>query len=151
MDYEKFLEQNKDEMIASLQSVIRCNSEQTDAVRTAGGEVYPFGEGVQKAFETFLKIAEEMGFVTYNADNYGGHIDFVGTGRPVKNEDGEIVNYEKPKVLGILGHLDVVPAGGGWDFEPYGASVAEGKIYGRGTTDDKGPMIHRQRPVSYSL
>ena len=96
MDYEKFLEQNKDEMITSLQAVLRCNSEQTDAVRTAGGEVYPFGEGVQKAFVTFLKIAEEMGFVTYNADNYGGHVDFVGTGRPVKNEEGEIVNYEKP-------------------------------------------------------
>ena len=141
MDYEKFLEQNKDEMIASLQAVLRCNSEQTDAVRTAWGEVYPFGEGVQKAFVTFLKIAEEMGFVTYNADNYGGHVDFVGTGRPVKNEEGEIVNYEKPKVLGILGHLDVVPAGGGWDFDPYGANMAEGKIYGRGTTDDKGPMV----------
>lgn len=141
MNYEKYLEQNKDEMIASLQSVIRCSSEQTDAVHAADGEVYPFGEGVQKAFETFLKIAEKMGFTTYNADNYGGHIDFPGTGRPVKNEEGEVVNYEKPKVLGILGHLDVVPAGEGWDFEPYGASIAEGRIYGRGTTDDKGPMV----------
>ena len=126
MKYEEFLERNKEEMIASLQSVLRCESEQSQPVKTADGGVYPFGEGVQKAFETFLALAESMGFETFNADNYGGHVDFPGTG---------------DKIFGILGHLDVVPAAGGWDFDPYAASIAEGRIYGRGTTDDKGPMI----------
>lgn len=141
MDYEKFLEINKEEMISSLQEVIRCKSEQTEAVRMKDGEFYPFGEGVQKAYETFMQLAEKLGFSTYNADNYGGHVDFVGSGKPVLNEKVEIVSYEKPKVLAILGHLDVVPAGGGWDFEPYGGETADGRIYGRGTTDNKGPMI----------
>ncbi len=126
MEYEKFLEQNKEEMIVSLQSLLQCQSEQGEPVKTPEGEVYPFGAGVQKAFTTFLSLAESMGFATYNADNYGGHVDFPGTG---------------DKIFGILGHLDVVPAGGGWDFDPYGGSVAEGKLYGRGTTDDKGPLI----------
>ena len=126
MEYEKFLEQNKEEMIAALQSVLQCKSEQTEPVKTAEGEVYPFGEGVQKAFTTFLALAEDMGFETCNVDNYGGHVDFSGTG---------------DKVFGILGHLDVVPAAGGWDFDPYGGSIAGGKIYGRGTTDDKGPLL----------
>ncbi len=126
MEYEKFLEENKEEMIASLQSVLQCKSQQEPPIKTPSGELYPFGEGVQKALVTFLELAESMGFETYNADNYGGHVDFPGTG---------------DKVFGILGHLDVVPAGGDWDFDPYGGSVAEGKIYGRGTTDDKGPLI----------
>ncbi len=126
MEYEKFLEQNKEEMIVSLQSLLQCQSEQGEPVKTPEGEVYPFGAGVQKAFVNFLSLAESMGFATYNADNYGGHVDFPGTG---------------DKIFGILGHLDVVPAGGGWDFDPYGGSVAEGKLYGRGTTDDKGPLI----------
>ena len=139
LNYEKFLELNKDEMIEGLAAVLRCKSEQTEAVkapRTAGAdagaaaaqddEIYPFGEGVQEAFTTFLKLASDMGFETYNADNYGGHVDFPGTG---------------DKILGIIGHLDVVPAAGGWDFDPYGADVRDGYIYGRGTTDDKGPMV----------
>lgn len=141
MDYEKYLEKNKEAMLSSLSAVLRCRSEQSRAVRGADGSLYPFGEGVQEAFDTFLRLAEDMGFETYNADNYGGHVDLVGSGVPVRDSSGKIISYEKPKVLGILGHLDVVPAGNGWDFEPYAGEIRDGKIYGRGTTDDKGPMV----------
>ena len=71
MGYEELLEQNKEEMIASLGTVLRCKSEQTEPTKTEEGSVYPFGEGVQEAFAAFLDIAEKMGFETYNADNYG--------------------------------------------------------------------------------
>ena len=40
-----------------------------------------------------------------------------------------------------MGHLDVVPAGDGWTCDPYGGQIRDGKIWGRGTTDDKGPTI----------
>ncbi|MBQ4649842.1 MAG: dipeptidase PepV [Firmicutes bacterium] len=126
MDYEKFLELNKEEMIFALQDVVRSNSEESEKFMGKNGEVYPFGQGVQEAFEKVLAMGEKMGFSVKNVDNYGGHIDFVGTG---------------PEIMGIIGHLDVVPAGSGWDFDPYGGEVADGKIYGRGTTDDKGPVI----------
>ncbi|MCI8965541.1 MAG: M20 family metallopeptidase [Clostridia bacterium] len=43
--------------------------------------------------------------------------------------------------FGIIGHLDVVPVGDGWTFEPFNPVVSDGKLYGRGTTDDKGPVI----------
>lgn len=43
--------------------------------------------------------------------------------------------------MGILAHLDVVPAGDGWEFDPYGAIIDNGKLYGRGSSDDKGPTI----------
>ena len=43
--------------------------------------------------------------------------------------------------MGIVGHLDVVPEGGDWSYDPYGGEIADGKLYGRGAIDDKGPVI----------
>ena len=40
-----------------------------------------------------------------------------------------------------LGHLDVVPVGPGWKFDPFGATISDGYIYSRGSCDDKGPTI----------
>lgn len=87
----------------------------------------PFGKAVFDALDFFLKTAEEMGFKTVNYDNYIGEVDF-GDG---KDE------------IGILCHLDVVPAGDfdKWTYPPFSATEANGRIYGRGATDDKGPAI----------
>lgn len=126
MEYEKFLEQNKGEMISALQEVVRINSEEGESFVCADNSVYPFGQGVQQALETTLDIGKRLGFEVKNVDNYGGHIDFPGTG---------------DKIMAILGHLDVVPAGNGWKYDPYGGEIEDGKIYGRGTSDDKGPII----------
>ena len=141
MEYEKYLEENQEAMIAGLQKLIRCESVEQEAVTEKDGQFYPFGRGVQDALETTLKMAEDMGFVTKNVDNYGGHIDFPGTGKPILNEKGEATGFEKPKIMAVIGHLDVVPAGGEWDFDPFGGEVKDGRIYGRGTTDDKGPVV----------
>lgn len=43
--------------------------------------------------------------------------------------------------IGIIGHLDVVPAGSGWDFPPFDLSEKDGRFYGRGILDNKGPII----------
>jgi len=125
MNLAKSLEENKSQAVETLKELIRIKSDAGDPVTTASGEVFPFGQGVQDAFAYMLAKAEELGFETANIDNYGGHIDF---GR------GE-------KTLGIVGHIDVVPAGEGWDFPPYSGEESGGYIYGRGTTDDKGPMV----------
>lgn len=45
------------------------------------------------------------------------------------------------KLMGILVHLDVVPAGPGWTVEPFDATIKGDRIYGRGVIDDKGPAI----------
>lgn len=126
MEYEKFLEQNKEEMISALQEVVRINSEEGESFVDLNKEVYPFGQGIQKALEATLDIGRRLGFQVKNVDNYGGHIDFPGSG---------------DKIMAILGHLDVVPAGNGWKFDPYGGEIADGKIYGRGVSDNKGPVI----------
>lgn len=117
----KRIEENKAEMISSLSKLISIPSVVSDAKGSM-----PFGEDVHKAYLFMMQKAEEEGFDLFNADNYGGHIDFTGM------EDG---------IVGVVGHLDVVPEGSGWDFEPYGGEVIDGKICGRGTTDDKGPVI----------
>lgn len=126
MEYREFLDKNKEDMIFALQKVVRVNSEEGESFMSGDGQVYPFGQGVQEALETVLKMGEDMGFSVKNVDNYGGHIDFQGKG---------------DKVMAVLGHLDVVPAGNGWSFDPYGGEIKDGKVYGRGTTDDKGPVI----------
>ncbi|MCK5779585.1 MAG: Sapep family Mn(2+)-dependent dipeptidase, partial [Psychrilyobacter sp.] len=110
----------KDEVVEEIQKAIRIRS-----VEEAPLPGMPFGEGPAKALKHFLELGETLGFESTNFDNYAGHIDFG---------DGE-------ETLAILGHVDVVPEGDGWDFDPYGGIIDDGKIYGRGTLDDKGPMI----------
>ena len=117
---ERWIEDNRAEMIASLSELISVPSVAEDI----GGEK-PFGEGVDRVYRMMLEAAENEGFDVFDADGYGGHIDFRGRG------DG---------IVGVVGHLDVVPAGEGWDHDPYGGDIVDGKIFGRGTTDDKGPV-----------
>ena len=114
------IDANKDEMIRTLQEMIQIKS----VVEAAKGDM-PFGEGVHEAFSYMMNRSSQEGFAIKNADNYGGHAELKGSG---------------DKVMGIVGHLDVVPEGSGWDEDPYGGIVKDGFIYGRGTTDNKGPI-----------
>ena len=85
----------------------------------------PFGEGPAQALERALALADRWGFRTEN------HAGYVGTADLNDQPDG----------LHILAHLDVVAPGDGWDTDPY-TLVREGDlIYGRGTDDDKGPLV----------
>lgn len=85
----------------------------------------PFGENIRKALDYMLDLAELEGFNTKNVFNYAGHIE-MGQGK---------------EILGILGHLDVVPAGGKWTHDPFSAYMENGKIFSRGSMDDKGPTM----------
>ncbi|MFP3488542.1 Sapep family Mn(2+)-dependent dipeptidase, partial [Staphylococcus sp. SIMBA_130] len=44
-------------------------------------------------------------------------------------------------IIGVLCHVDVVPAGNDWTTPPFTPDVREGKMYARGAIDDKGPTI----------
>lgn len=116
---DAYLENQLDEAVESLRKLIRFAS-----VREPALENMPYGKPTYDALEYALKLAESMGFETKNYDGYAGRIEWG----------------EGPK-LGIFCHLDVVPAGLGWDYDPFGAEEVDGKIYGRGTMDDKGPTI----------
>lgn len=84
----------------------------------------PFGKGAADCLNHFLKLAESLGFKT---NNYGNYI-------------GEVI-FGEGEEFAILCHLDVVPAGDGWTKAPFGGEVSDGKIWGRGAMDDKGPAI----------
>ncbi len=119
---KKILNDEFDELVKSLQNVIRFNTEKSQPAPNA-----PFGTNVASCLEYTLNLAKSFGLDVYNCDGYAGHAELTGTG------DGTV---------GILGHLDVVPAKAEeWLFPPYAAEIHDGKLYGRGTMDDKGPMI----------
>jgi len=85
----------------------------------------PFGYNIRKALDFTLNMGMQDGFTVLDVDHYAGHIE-MGRGK---------------EIVGILGHLDVVPTGGAWDVEPFSATLRDGKIISRGSMDDKGPTM----------
>ncbi|WP_027309105.1 dipeptidase PepV [Caloramator sp. ALD01] len=114
------IDELKDEIVKSTQEICRIRSVEGEAK-----EWKPFGEGVDEALNYALELSKRLGFKTVNLDGYVGYAEY-GVG-----ED----------YVAVLGHLDVVPEGDGWKYPPYGAEIHDGKIYARGTMDDKGPII----------
>ncbi|MDO4339521.1 MAG: Sapep family Mn(2+)-dependent dipeptidase [Eubacteriales bacterium] len=97
------------------------------SVEGAPEEGAPFGTEVARSLEHLLSIAEKMGFKTVNYEGYVGVIEWG---------EGE-------EMLGILSHVDVVPAGdlSAWDTDPFEMTEKDGFLVGRGIADDKGPLL----------
>lgn len=108
------------DMVSSLQSLLQIPS-----VKEPQEPLQPFGPGPAKALSFMLEMAEREGFSVKDVDGYAGHIEF-----------GEGEEY-----VGVLAHLDVVPAGAGWTYPPFAAEIHDGKVYARGAVDDKGPAL----------
>lgn len=85
----------------------------------------PFGPGPAAALDEALALCRELGFSTSDYDHYVGLADL----------------NDKETRLHILGHLDVVGEGSGWDTDPYTCVEKDGMLYGRGVSDDKGPVV----------
>ena len=88
----------------------------------------PFGIGPKQALEEVLKIATELGFHTKNIDDKIGYAEY-----------GE--NRADGAYYGVFGHVDVMPLGEGWNSPPLSLTLREGKLFGRGTLDNKGPIL----------
>lgn len=111
---------NNKEMLKALEGILSIES-----VSVKGDAASPYGEGATKALGYMLELCQALGFRVKNCQNRIGYAE-IGEG---------------DTLVGILAHLDVVPAGSGWDFPPYACTRQEGKLYGRGISDDKGPAI----------
>lgn len=118
---ENLINGYQNDIVNSVQQSIRFKSVE----EPAAGEGAPFGLGVKGALCHALELAESFGFDTVNYDGYVGCVDY-GKGE---------------EMLGIVCHVDVVPEGEGWTYPPYAAEIHDGRIYGRGAMDDKGPAI----------
>ena len=111
----------KDEILAAIQQNMRIDSVKGEAKPDA-----PYGEGPKAALMDALALGEKLGFKTGMADNRVGWVEYG----------------EGDEMVGVLGHLDVVPVGDdGWTYPPFGAEIHDGKLWGRGVLDDKGPII----------
>lgn len=125
---ENVMEKYFDQIVQSTVEILRFDSSQKPAVNGC-----PFGKETADCLAYFLELAQGMGFETRNYDNYVGEVIF-GEG----------------KDFAILAHLDVVPAGSGWKYPPFGGVINDDpsdggvlgtKIWGRGAMDDKAPAI----------
>lgn len=127
----KFLEDNKDEILNNICALIKIPSVSLESEASEG---MPFGKNCNDALNYFLNLASSMGFKTKNIDGYCGYVEFG---------EGE-------ELLGIIGHLDVVPAGDGWTkCNPFEPTIQDGKLYGRGAIDDKGPVMASLYAMKY--
>jgi len=115
-----YIDNNVEKLLEITQRILRVRSVELEASPGA-----PFGEGVKEALHVALEISKALGFKAVNLDDVLGYAEF--------GEGNEIVS--------VLGHLDVVPEGKGWDYPPYGAEIHNGKMYARGAIDDKGPTM----------
>ena len=86
----------------------------------------PFGREVRRMLDMAMVDAETMGFMTHVYDGYACDIT---------------LGDEAQEMVAVLAHLDVVPAGDGWAVDPFAAVRDGDRIYGRGTSDDKGPAL----------
>lgn len=120
---DKIIYQHKEQLISSLQELIR--------IKSVGGEAekdMPFGKEVDHALKYVLQLAKSFGLKTfYHEKGYYGYIE-MGDGK---------------ELVGIIAHLDVVPVEQPetWSYPPFDGVIVNNRIYGRGAIDDKGPLL----------
>ncbi len=117
---EKYIVSKRAEYEQDLASLIEIESVGADPC----GE-FVFGKGSAAAIDKALEIGKGYGFATENHDYYCA----------------SIIYGDSEEELGIVAHVDVVPAGDGWTYPPYRLTVENGMLIGRGTEDDKGPAV----------
>lgn len=117
---DNWLKDHEEDMIRDLQGCLAIRS-----LKASPAPGAPFGENIKECLTYTLRVADRMGFATKDQQGYYGCVD----------------EGEGAEMLGVLAHLDIVPEGTGWDHDPFGKDLVDGKLYGRGTLDDKGPAI----------
>lgn len=110
----------RNEIVGTLQEMLRIPS-----VKSAPQTNMPYGKGVFDALQRILITADNMDFDSVNLFSQVGYAEYG---------DGD-------EMLAILTHIDVMPAGEGWSVPPFEGTVKDGKIYGRGALDNKGPAV----------
>jgi succinyl-diaminopimelate desuccinylase len=108
--------------LVALEQFVRINSVYDPTTIKEG---QPYGAGVKAALDYFAKLGNDYGF---KVDTCNGYCT-------------ELTIGEKGPLIGIYGHSDVVPATGSWTNPPFSATLKDGRLWGRGTADDKGPLI----------
>lgn len=118
---DTYIDSKREEILEDVKRLVRIDSQRREAKPGM-----PYGEGPARALDEAEELMKAYGLETRNYDHY------VVTGDLGEGE----------KELDILAHLDVVPVTDEWTVtKPFEPLVMDGKIYGRGTCDDKGPAV----------
>jgi succinyl-diaminopimelate desuccinylase len=121
-NFKKLSKAYEKNALVALEQFVRINSVYDPTTIKAG---QPFGAGVKNALDYFAKLGTDYGFKVDQCDGYATELS-IG---------------DKGPLIGIYGHSDVVPATGSWTNPPFSATLKDGRLWGRGTADDKGPLI----------
>lgn len=125
---KEYLDKHLDEIINDLRELVKFNSKNDN-------DELPFGSQNRKVLDKALELMNNKGFKTTNLDYYCGY--------------GEV--GEGDKTIGIVSHIDIVPAGDGWDSDPFTLTIKDNVLYGRGVADDKGAGIASMWALKYLL
>ena len=122
IDFKQEVLNHKEDLLKDLFELLSVRS----ILGTDITEKTPFGSGPREALDLILSFGERDGYKTKLVENKAGHIE-VGEGE---------------EIFGILGHVDVVPVvEADWISHPFKPEVRDGKIFARGSLDDKGPTM----------
>ncbi len=122
MNWRQEVDARKEAFLEDLTGLLQIPSV-LDETKTGPNE--PFGPEVRRALDYMFALGERDGFATKDVAGYAGHLEY-GSGE---------------EIVGILCHLDVVPAGEGWTYGAFNPTIADGKLFARGSNDDKGPTM----------
>ncbi|MBP2242473.1 succinyl-diaminopimelate desuccinylase [Cytobacillus eiseniae] len=124
MNWKEEVQERKDQLLSDLSQLLSIKSIKDPS--TASNDA-PMGKNIKEALDFMLQTAEEDGFRTNNIEGYIGY--------------AEIGPADASEYISILCHLDVVPATGEWESDPFSPEIREGKLFSRGAIDDKGPTM----------
>ena len=130
MNINYWIKENLDSLVNDIITLVNIPS----VSEKSDNPEMPFGRNCKDALDAALNIASAMGFECFCHENYCGTLLWKG------EIDAEI---------GIFGHLDVVPAGDGWEYEPYNAIFINDLIIGRGSADNKGSILSALYTLKY--
>ncbi len=119
--YETITQHYREDLIENLKKFVAINSVYDE---TTANKSNPFGKGVSEALNFIAKLAQKDGF---NVTNYANKVVEITCG--------------EGKNVTILAHADVVPAGTGWNQDPFEVVDHGDRLTGRGVADDKGPLL----------
>ncbi len=122
INWQEEVEKRREDFLKDLEGLLRIPSVRDDSAKTADA---PFGPDVKRALDYMIELGKKDGFTTKEVGNVAGHIEY-GEGK---------------ELVGVLGHVDVVPVGDGWSNDPFDPVLKDGKLFARGVADDKGPTV----------
>jgi len=117
---ENWFNAHSEDMMGDLGRLVGINS-----IKGAAEEGAPYGAESREALSLAKSMLETRGFAVSDFEDIMITADLGPS----------------PPLMGILAHLDIVAAGDGWETDPFEMVVKEGKIFGRGVIDDKGPAV----------